>query len=113
MQNEDCHGDEACNIYRNQCEPCSIENHLCRRDENCCGSRKCIWGRCMDVGFLSLCRNTVDCKPGHCCAKEEGQSVCKKYLQLGDYCELPYGGLGFSIRHECPCKPGLFCRMRR
>ena len=58
---------------------------------------------------LSRCKRDQDCKPGLCCAREHGESVCKKYLTEGEQCYVSEGGVAYSIHHSCPCGKGLIC----
>ena len=115
--NNDCEGKESCNLYSRKCERCRIRKEICRRDGNCCNGLKCLWGRCRapktNGTERSLCKTSNDCQPGLCCAKEHGLSICKGYLKIGDTCELPLGGLVFSLHHSCPCQEGLRCQMER
>lgn len=117
IQNHNCKGTQICNIYTKKCERCRIEKEICRRSENCCGNKQCIWGRCIHRTFTgtegSLCNTDKDCHKGLCCAREHGQSICKKYLAEGNQCELPHGGIIFSLSHSCPCAMGLNCRITR
>jgi len=110
----DCGSKNTCNIYTGICERCRFENELCRRNANCCDGLKCVWGRCRrvvrDGKDFSLCNTNADCQPNLCCAREHGQNVCKPYLSPGDKCDIPLGGLKFSVTHKCPCQAGLTCK---
>ncbi|XP_057293444.1 dickkopf-related protein 3-like [Hydractinia symbiolongicarpus] len=113
---KDCSGVKRCNRYNRLCERCRIFNELCRRDANCCAGRKCMWGRCRNAKHdgteMSICRHDRNCSKGYCCAREHGQSVCKKFLAENESCERTAGGLMFSIHHSCPCRRGLYCKKK-
>lgn len=116
LSNQECTKDQTCNLYSRKCERCRYGNEICRRDENCCNGKQCLWGRCRqskkDGTSGSLCTTNKDCSAGLCCAKEHGLSICKNYLEEGNTCDVPAGGLVFSIHHSCPCMQGLRCKVK-
>uniref|UniRef100_A0A7M5ULT5 Dickkopf N-terminal cysteine-rich domain-containing protein n=1 Tax=Clytia hemisphaerica TaxID=252671 RepID=A0A7M5ULT5_9CNID len=116
-RNEECNKGNTCNLYSKKCERCRFREEICRRDGNCCDGLKCLWGRCREPitngTEKSLCKSNEDCHSGLCCAKEHGVSVCKRYQKEGDTCEIPLGGLVFSLHHSCPCEQGLRCKVNR
>jgi len=114
----ECSHKETCNAYTKNCERCKLRGELCRRSGNCCNEDlRCIWGRCIDPLKTDgkknhRCYNQKDCRPGFCCAKYEGESVCRPLLLEGDSCEVPPGGISFTINHKCPCGKGLRCQAK-
>ena len=66
------------------------------------------------MGFEGArCRKDRDCHIGFCCAKSDGDLVCKRMLQEGDVCDVPEGGLAYALNHSCPCAQGLKCKKVR
>ena len=87
---------------------------MCRRNKMCCRGMECASGQCrrkIQLGLVgSLCVKDRDCNYGFCCARQNGQSVCKPLFQEGDKCSVPANGRRYLWSHECPCVYGLRCK---
>jgi len=120
-QGEICRKDRHCGVkrfchrYLKLCEDCKQKGQSCRRNKMCCQGMECANSVCrlkVQPGLKgSLCRRDRDCNVDHCCAKQNGQSVCKPMLKEGDFCNLP--GKDYLWTHGCPCKQSLKCKKTR
>ena len=74
----------------------------------------CATGKCrrnVEPGHEgSPCGKDRDCAYDMCCARENGQSVCKRLLGEGDVCGVGEGGARFLWSHQCQCAYGLKCK---
>ena len=110
-----CQQTQFCNRYEKMCIACREVGQTCRRNKMCCRGMECANGKCRHKVKLAtegaLCTKDRDCNYGYCCAREKGQSVCKRMLQKGDRCRIPSGMYLWS--HQCPCAYGLKCRKKK
>ncbi|XP_071803734.1 dickkopf-related protein 3-like [Asterias amurensis] len=117
---EVCQSDRTCgrglycdNHYGN-CVQHKLELEPCRRDGHCDRGLECRFGTCQKVLKLGMegarCKNDKDCGDNMCCAKQHGESVCKRKLPLNAKCYVPEGGVEYTIDSICPCVDGLVCR---
>ena len=74
----------------------------------------CMWGKCeveKKPGVLeSVCKQHADCNQGLCCARKQGEKVCKPYLTEGQNCSVIEGGIAYNYNHDCACGYGLVCQ---
>ena len=81
----------------------------------CCYGMECVFGHCRVAkprgSIGGTCRNDrPKCDAGLCCAKVHGHPICKRLLQEGEDCEVPDGGLEYSLNQKCHCAPDLVCK---
>lgn len=109
-----CQTFKFCHRYERICMNCRTEGQMCRRNKMCCRGMECASGKCrrkIELGrFGALCNKDRDCNYNLCCARENGQSVCKQMLQHGDICGIREGGRKYLWSHQCPCAYGLKCK---
>ncbi|XP_057293337.1 dickkopf-related protein 3-like [Hydractinia symbiolongicarpus] len=109
-----CKPVEFCHRYEKSCRACKTEGQMCRRNKMCCRGMECAGGKCRKRVALgrqgALCSKDRDCNYGFCCARENGQSICKPMLRQNEACGIPKGGRRFLWTHQCPCAHGLKCK---
>eukprot|EP00795_Rhopilema_esculentum_P014583 gene14583-5658_t len=112
---QNCEDDQFCHENYKYCEKKKYTGGLCRRTGNCVRGAFCMWGRCFKAQrpglYNSRCKMHNDCDEGLCCAREEGESICKKYLTEGQNCSASFGGIEYSKDHDCACGFGLVCKL--
>ncbi|OQR76035.1 dickkopf-related protein 2-like [Tropilaelaps mercedesae] len=110
---DDCEVGLFCDAHYGFCDKHRAEGEACRQDGHCKDRLLCMFGECQHPPKLgrpgARCNHLSDCGPGLCCARTNGEKVCKPRLPLGEKCYVPQGGLDYILNEVCPCEPGLVC----
>ncbi|XP_068746971.1 dickkopf-related protein 3-like [Montipora capricornis] len=110
-----CGQGHYCHRHKGFCHACQDKIQKCRRDKMCCNGMECVFGHCRVAKPRGTeggkCRrDKPKCDAGFCCANVHGHPICKQLLQEGEDCEVPEGGLEYSLNQRCHCASGLICR---
>ncbi|XP_071491245.1 dickkopf-related protein 3-like [Diadema antillarum] len=109
-----CGRGRFCDFHYGGCHRHREQGQQCRRDGHCQKGHDCMFGTChLAIPERTLgarCRNDKDCGESMCCARQHGESVCKRKLPLNAKCYIPQGGVEYVIDTMCPCEAGLICR---
>nr|XP_046919967.1 uncharacterized protein LOC124499995 [Dermatophagoides farinae] len=123
-QDSDCIDDNGpengpmmyCDQHYSYCDYFRQIGELCRYDSQCDNGLICMFGQCekpFETGHPGArCKDSDDCNAGLCCARQNGEYICKPKLKHGQQCFVPLGGLDYSLNELCPCDEGLECTFR-
>lgn len=89
-QDSDCIDDNSpespenlmyCDRHYGFCDYFRQVGELCRHDSQCDSGLICMFGKCahpVEPGQRGArCTDASDCAPGHCCARQHGELICK------------------------------------